>query len=108
VIFDENFIPKSTGFVLEMKVVYCLESKNASATQNPAREDPYIRAQHQIVNFLRFCETAVRLAKPKRIVLVTNFDNEPEKTRPWQSCFWRTFPYHLRLLHNPNSVLGST
>ena len=25
-IFDGNFIPKSTGFVLEMKVVYCLES----------------------------------------------------------------------------------
>ena len=42
-------------------------------------EDPYIRAQHQIINFLRFCETAVRLGKPKRIVLVTNFDNEPEK-----------------------------
>jgi hypothetical protein len=37
VIFDGNFIPKSTGFVLEMKVVYCLESKSASATQNPAR-----------------------------------------------------------------------
>jgi ATP-dependent Lon protease len=42
-------------------------------------EDPYIRAQHQIINFLRFCETVVRLAKPKRIVLVTNFDNELEK-----------------------------
>ena len=42
-------------------------------------EDPYIRAPHQIINFLRFCETAVRLAKPKRIILVTNFDNELEK-----------------------------
>jgi ATP-dependent Lon protease len=42
-------------------------------------EDPYIRAPHQITNFLRFCETAVRLAKPKRIVLVTNFDNDLEK-----------------------------
>ena len=42
-------------------------------------EDPYIRAQHQIINFLRFCGTAVRFAKPKRIVLVTNFDNQLEK-----------------------------
>lgn len=42
-------------------------------------EDPYIRAHHQIVNFLRFCETAVRLAKPKRIVLTTSFDNPGER-----------------------------
>jgi Phospholipase D-like domain at C-terminus of MIT len=42
-------------------------------------EDPYIRTQHQIVNFLRFCETAVRIAKPKRIVLVTKFDSNQEK-----------------------------
>lgn len=42
-------------------------------------EDPYIRAHHQIVNFLRFCETAVRIAKPKRILLVTSFDNTEEK-----------------------------
>ncbi|MBE7502036.1 MAG: BREX system Lon protease-like protein BrxL [Verrucomicrobiales bacterium] len=42
-------------------------------------EDPYIRAHHQVVNFLRFCETAVRLAKPKRIVLTTTFDNPAER-----------------------------
>jgi hypothetical protein len=42
-------------------------------------EDPYIRAYHQIVNFLRFCETAVRIAKPKRILLVTTFDNTEER-----------------------------
>lgn len=42
-------------------------------------EDPYIRAYHQIVNFLRFCETAVKVAKPKRIRLITNFDNDDEK-----------------------------
>lgn len=42
-------------------------------------EDPYIRAHHQIVNFLRFCETAVRIAKPKRILLVTSFENTDEK-----------------------------
>jgi ATP-dependent Lon protease len=42
-------------------------------------EDPYIRAYHQIVNFLRFCETAVKLSNPKRIRLITNFDDETEK-----------------------------
>lgn len=42
-------------------------------------EDPYIRAHHQIVNFLRFCETAVRLASPKKITLVARFDNQLEK-----------------------------
>jgi ATP-dependent Lon protease len=42
-------------------------------------EDPYIRAHHQIVNFLRFCEVAVRLGRPKKILLVTNFDTQIEK-----------------------------
>jgi ATP-dependent Lon protease len=42
-------------------------------------EDPYIRHQHQIVNFLRFCETAVRVGKPKKIILVTRFDDQSEK-----------------------------
>jgi len=42
-------------------------------------EDPYIRQHHQIVNFLRFCETVIRLGKPKRIKLVTKFDNQLEK-----------------------------
>lgn len=42
-------------------------------------EDPYIRQNHQIINFLRFCETAVRLGKPKKIVLITKFDNGLEK-----------------------------
>ena len=42
-------------------------------------EDPYIRHQHQIINFLRFCETAVRVGKPKKIILVTRFDEKQEK-----------------------------
>ena len=42
-------------------------------------EDPYIRQHHQIINFLRFCETAVRNSKPKKITLVTRFDNQLEK-----------------------------
>jgi len=42
-------------------------------------EDPYIRAQHQIINFLRFCEVAVRLARPKKIRLITRFDSDTER-----------------------------
>jgi len=42
-------------------------------------EDAYIRQHHQIVNFLRFCETAVRLGPPKRITLITKFDSKQEE-----------------------------
>ena len=42
-------------------------------------EDPFIRQHHQIINFLRFCETAVRVGKPKKIILVTRFENQIEK-----------------------------
>lgn len=42
-------------------------------------EDAYVRQPHQITNFLRFCETAVRCGKPKKIVLITKFDNQLEK-----------------------------
>ena len=31
------------------------------------------------MNFLRFCEVAVRVARPKKILLITTFDNQPEK-----------------------------
>lgn len=42
-------------------------------------EDPYIRQNHQIINFLRFCETAVRLGRLKRITLVTKFESTYER-----------------------------
>jgi len=42
-------------------------------------EDAYIRHHHQILNFLRFCETAVRLGPPKKIKLITKFDNQLEE-----------------------------
>lgn len=50
-------------------------------------EDPYIRQHHQIVNFLRFCETAVRLGPPKKIVLVTKFDSEVEEDEAMAKLF---------------------
>jgi ATP-dependent Lon protease len=36
-------------------------------------------AEDQIVNFLRFCETVVRLMRPKRIILITNFEDQAVK-----------------------------
>jgi len=50
-------------------------------------EDPYIRQHHQIINFLRFCETAVRVSKPKKITLVTRFDNQLEKDEAMAKLF---------------------
>jgi ATP-dependent Lon protease len=41
--------------------------------------DPYIRTQHQIVNFLRFCEVCVELGTVEEIALVTVSDDEPQK-----------------------------
>jgi len=38
-------------------------------------EDPYIRLQHQVQNFVRFCEMVIRHANIRRIRLVTSYDN---------------------------------
>ena len=37
-------------------------------------EYPYIRLQHQIQNFVRFCETVVRAGSVRRITLITGYD----------------------------------
>jgi ATP-dependent Lon protease len=41
-------------------------------------EDPYIRAQHQIVNFVRFCETLVKTETITSIKLITSYDQSTE------------------------------
>ena len=41
-------------------------------------EDPYIRTQHQIVNFVRFCETVVKNPGIQRIDLVTSYDEKTD------------------------------
>jgi ATP-dependent Lon protease len=42
-------------------------------------EDPYIRAPHQIANFVRFCETVVRAsATVGRINLITGYDDKTD------------------------------
>jgi ATP-dependent Lon protease len=42
-------------------------------------EDSYIRSQHQIQNFVRFCEVLVRIGDIKKITLRTKFDNQDEE-----------------------------
>lgn len=39
-------------------------------------EDPYIRLQHQIQNFVRFCETALKGGTVKKITLITGHDDK--------------------------------
>ena len=39
-------------------------------------EDPYIRLQHQIQNFVRFCETVLKSGTVKKISLITGHDDK--------------------------------
>lgn len=39
-------------------------------------EDPYIRVTHQIQNFVRFCETVVKLSTVRKINLITSYDEK--------------------------------
>lgn len=41
--------------------------------------DPYIRANHQIANFVRFCELVVKIGDARSIHLETGFDNNDQK-----------------------------
>lgn len=41
-------------------------------------EDPYIRLQHQIQNFVRFCEMLVKVESIKKIDLVTGYDDNTQ------------------------------
>lgn len=41
-------------------------------------EDPYIRLQHQIQNFVRFCETVLKAGAVKRISLITGYDDKTQ------------------------------
>ncbi len=70
-------------------------------------EDAYIRQHHQIINFLRFCETAVRLGPPKRITLITKFDNQEEEDEAMAKLSTvadslRLFNVELAIRKNPN------
>lgn len=41
-------------------------------------EDPYIRLQHQIQNFVRFCETVLKASTVKKIHLITGYDDKTQ------------------------------
>jgi len=41
-------------------------------------EDPYIRASHQIANFVRFCETVAKVPSVRKIHLVTSYDEKTD------------------------------
>jgi len=41
-------------------------------------EDPYIRLQHQIQNFVRFCETVLKAGSVKKISLITGYDDKTQ------------------------------
>lgn len=41
-------------------------------------EDPYIRLQHQIQNFVRFCECVLKVATVKKINLITGYDDNTQ------------------------------
>ena len=43
-------------------------------------EDPYIRLQHQIQNFVRFCETVLKFSSVKKIILITGYDDKTQLT----------------------------
>jgi ATP-dependent Lon protease len=43
-----------------------------------AIEDPYIRLQHQIQNFVRFCETILKAGSVKKIHLITGYDDKTQ------------------------------
>lgn len=41
-------------------------------------EDPYIRLQHQIQNFVRFCEMVLKAGTVKKINLITGYDDKTQ------------------------------
>lgn len=48
--------------------------------QSVVIEDPHIRLQHQIQNFVRLCETVLKAATVKKIHLITGYDDKTQLT----------------------------
>jgi len=42
-------------------------------------EDPYIRLPHQILNFVRFCEMAIKVPAIKQITLITSYEDKSQQ-----------------------------
>jgi ATP-dependent Lon protease len=58
-----------TGYSYESIVTPYLRGARAVTV-----EDPYIRATHQVQNFVRFCEAVVKVPTVRNIVLITSYD----------------------------------
>ena len=41
-------------------------------------EDPYIRATHQVQNFVRFCEAVLKAPTVRKIILTTSYDDDTD------------------------------
>ena len=41
-------------------------------------EDPYVRAPHQIANFVRLCETVLKASTVQTITLITSYDQQTD------------------------------
>ncbi|WP_219012194.1 BREX system Lon protease-like protein BrxL [Shewanella algae] len=63
----------ATGFSYESIIGPYLEGAKSIEI-----EDPYIRATHQIQNFVRFCEAAIKSPGIKKIRLITSYDDETD------------------------------
>ena len=62
-----------TGYSYESIVLPYLKSAKAIEI-----EDPYIRANHQIQNFVRFCEAAIKSPTVRTITLTTSYDADTD------------------------------
>lgn len=60
----------STGYSYESIIVPYL-----AGAKSVVIEDPYIRATHQVQNFIRFCEAILKQPTVKKIQLVTSYDD---------------------------------
>jgi ATP-dependent Lon protease len=61
----------ATGYSYESIITpYLIKAKNIVI------EDPYIRAKHQLTNFIRFCEAVVKQPSVEKITLVTSYDDQ--------------------------------
>ena len=60
----------STGYSYETIIVPYL-----AGAKSVVIEDPYIRATHQVQNFIRFCEAILKQPTVKKIQLITSYDD---------------------------------
>jgi ATP-dependent Lon protease len=62
-----------TGYTYESIVGPYLEGVSAIEI-----EEPYVRVNHQIQNFVRFCEAVIKTPSVKKITLTTSYDSETD------------------------------